>query len=189
MSPRCWKPATATRFCARLRSSPTGCIFSSRSGPPLSAASRERCASPAACRSPVKRRRSAPCGRPGGAGHSPGGDPGVRKVGFSLQSPGLFAPAGAGPPSRRPGLAALCPSPAEVAEVFSVPLSFFRRQQPEVYRYELVPTRPDQFPYGAVGIPETYRWARGTVEVPVWFWEGHPIWGMTARIVRDLIKE
>lgn len=87
------------------------------------------------------------------------------------------------------GLAALCPSPAEVAEVFSVPLSFFRRQQPEVYRYELVPTRPDQFPYGAVGIPETYRWARGTVEVPVWFWEGHAIWGMTARIVRDLIKE
>ena len=83
----------------------------------------------------------------------------------------------------------LSPSPAEVAEVFSVPLSFFRRQQPEVYRYELVPTRPDQFPYGAVGIPETYRWARGTVEVPVWFWEGHPIWGMTARIVRDLIKE
>lgn len=87
------------------------------------------------------------------------------------------------------GLAALRPSPAEVAEVFSVPLSFFRRQQPEVYRYELVPTRPDQFPYGAVGIPETYRWARGTVEVPVWFWEGHAIWGMTARIVRDLIKE
>ena len=87
------------------------------------------------------------------------------------------------------GLAALGPSPAEVAEVFSVPLSFFRRQQPEVYRYELVPTRPDQFPYGAVGIPETYRWARGAVEVPVWFWEGHAIWGMTARIVRDLIKE
>ena len=87
------------------------------------------------------------------------------------------------------GLAALRPSPAEVAEVFSVPLSFFRRQQPEVYRYELVPTRPDQFPYGAVGIPETYHWARGTVEVPVWFWEGHAIWGMTARIVRDLIKE
>ena len=87
------------------------------------------------------------------------------------------------------GLAALCPSPAEVAEVFSVPLSFFRRQQPEVYRYELVPTRPDQFPYGAVGIPETYRWARGAGEVPVWFWEGHAIWGMTARIVRDLIKE
>ena len=40
------------------------------------------------------------------------------------------------------GLAALRPSPAEVAEVFSVPLSFFRRQQPEVYRYELVPTGP-----------------------------------------------
>lgn len=87
------------------------------------------------------------------------------------------------------GLAALRPSPAEVAEVFSVPLSFFRRQQPEVYRYELVPTRPDQFPYGAVGIPEDYRWARGAVEVPVWFWEGHAIWGMTARIVRNLIKE
>ena len=86
------------------------------------------------------------------------------------------------------GLAALCPSPAEVAEVFTVPLDFFRQTPPEVYRYDLTPTRPEGFPYGAVGVPEDYPWSRGTVEVPVWFWQDHAVWSMTARIVRELVK-
>ena len=40
--------------------------------------------------------------------------------------------------------------------------------------------------YDAVGIGEDYPWSRGTVEVPVWFWEGRAVWGMTARLIRDL---
>ena len=46
----------------------------------------------------------------------------------------------------------------------------------------------EDFPYEAVGIPRDYPWARGRVEVPVWIWQGHVIWGMTARIVRDLVS-
>ena len=30
--------------------------------------------------------------------------------------------------------------------------------------------------------------SRGKVDVPVWYWQGHVIWGMTARIVRDLAQ-
>ena len=82
--------------------------------------------------------------------------------GFLLRPlPGLVSPA---------GFAALRPSPAEVAAV-----------------YDLVPHVPEDFPYEAVGIPRDYPWARGRVEVPVWIWQGHVIWGMTARIVADLI--
>ena len=86
------------------------------------------------------------------------------------------------------GLASLRPSPAEVAETFTVPLSFFRDTAPEVYRYDLTPRGPEGFPYGAVGVPEDYPWAGGAVEVPVWLWEGRAVWGMTARIVRDILR-
>ena len=86
------------------------------------------------------------------------------------------------------GLAALDPSPAEVAEVFTVPVRFFQETPPELYRYDLLPQSPEGFPYGAVGVPEDYPWSRGQVEVPVWQYEGRAVWGMTARILRDILR-
>ena len=80
------------------------------------------------------------------------------------------------------------PSPAEVAEAFTVPLAFFRETEPEIWRYELIPQVPEDFPYGPVGIPRDYPWAHGQAEVPIWHYRGHAIWGMTARIVTELIR-
>lgn len=87
------------------------------------------------------------------------------------------------------GLAAMQPSPAEVAEVFTVPITFFQENAPDIYTYDLLPQVPDSFPYEAVGISRDYPWAKGRVEVPVWYWQGHAVWGMTARIVRDIITK
>lgn len=86
------------------------------------------------------------------------------------------------------GFAAMRPSPAEVAEVFTVPLSFFRETEPEIWRYELVPQVPEDFPYEPVGIPRNYPWARGQAEVPIWHYRGHVIWGMTARVAAEIIR-
>ena len=86
------------------------------------------------------------------------------------------------------GLQSLRPSPAEVAEAFTVPLSFFRETAPDIRRYELLPQVPEDFPYGPVGIPRDYPWARGRAEVPIWYYEGRAIWGMTARLVREIIR-
>lgn len=86
------------------------------------------------------------------------------------------------------GFAAMRPSPAEVAEVFTVPFAFFRATEPEVYAYDLLPQGPEGFPYEELGIARDYPWSRGRVEVPVWRYENHVIWGMTARIVRELVK-
>ena len=84
------------------------------------------------------------------------------------------------------GFAALRPSPAEVAEAFTAPLSFFAETAPEPWRYELVPQVPEDFPYESVGIPRDYPWNHGWVDVPVWYWQGRAVWGMTARLVRDI---
>lgn len=87
------------------------------------------------------------------------------------------------------GLAAMTPSPAEVAETFTVPLSFFRETAPELWHYALEPRVPADFPYAAVGIPADYPWNWGDVELPIWHYGPHTIWGMTARLVRELIRE
>ena len=86
------------------------------------------------------------------------------------------------------GLQALRPSPAEVAEVFTAPLAFFRETAPELWSYELVPQVPEDFPYGPVGIPRDYPWSHGRVEIPIWHYQGHTIWGMTARLVKEIIR-
>lgn len=87
------------------------------------------------------------------------------------------------------GIAALHPAPAEVAEVFTAPLAFFRDNAPEVYRYDLIPRVPADFPYAAIGISAPYPFHSGQVEIPVWHYQGHVIWGMTARIVQHLVSE
>lgn len=87
------------------------------------------------------------------------------------------------------GFASLSPSASEVAEVFTVPVAFFRDTPPELYSYDLLPQPPLDFPYEEVGVSQDYPWARGKVDVPVWYWQGHAIWGMTARIVRHITRE
>ena len=87
------------------------------------------------------------------------------------------------------GFAGITPSPDEVAEVFTAPLRFFKETPPEAWYYGLEPQVPEDFPYEAVGIPRDYRWNRGRVDVPVWYWQGHTIWGMTARLTKDIVKE
>ncbi|MCI9609168.1 MAG: CoA pyrophosphatase [Oscillibacter sp.] len=86
------------------------------------------------------------------------------------------------------GFAALRPSPAEVAEAFTAPLSFFRETKPDLRRYVLAPQVPEDFPYGPVGIPRDYPWSGGQVEVPIWYYQGRAVWGMTARLVREIIR-
>lgn len=85
-------------------------------------------------------------------------------------------------------LTALRPAKEEVDHTFIVPISFFRNTKPLVAAYDLVPQVPSDFPFGLLGIASDYPFASKPVETPVWMYQGHAIWGMTARIVRHLLQ-
>ncbi len=82
----------------------------------------------------------------------------------------------------------MVPSPAEVDEVFFVPLSHLLETEPIGYEYELIPTPAVNFPYEVIGIPRDYQWQHGRENVPVYPWQGRAIWGLTGRITRNLIQ-
>lgn len=78
-------------------------------------------------------------------------------------------------------------NPAEVAEIFTVPLSFLEKNPPQVWRYPLKPEPPADFPYDRLGVRRDYPWRSGSIEIPVYVYEGHTIWGLTARITKSLM--
>ncbi len=82
----------------------------------------------------------------------------------------------------------MVPNPAEVEEVFFVPLAHLLETEPVVYEYELIPTPAENFPYELIGIPKDYRWQHGSENVPVYPWQGRAIWGLTGRITRNLTQ-
>jgi len=76
----------------------------------------------------------------------------------------------------------------EVADIFTVSLSWLRENPPEIYRYTWRP-HPGDFPYEAAGVSSDYPWSPLEVEVPVYRGLPHPLWGMTARITARLIEQ
>ena len=84
--------------------------------------------------------------------------------------------------------APLRPSPDEVRDTFTVPLSFLRAHPPAIYRYPLRPEIGADFPYDKVGAAADYPWQAGHMEVPVYEGLPYPLWGLTARITWWLLE-
>ncbi len=92
-------------------------------------------------------------------------------------------------PSAPRGVDRLAASAAEVKNVFFVPLDYLMHYPEEVYRDTVSAQVDDQFPYERMGFPKNYPWRTGFMDVPIYEYEGHFIWGMTARTVRWLLRE
>ena len=80
---------------------------------------------------------------------------------------------------------ALYPNPDEVEEVFTVPLEYFLTQPRKHYTYHMTPDNLQELPEP---LAEYVRHYKQTFVTPVWFYEGHTIWGMTARAVEAFLK-
>ena len=71
----------------------------------------------------------------------------------------------------------------EVAELFTVPLGFFKETEPDHYKGKIIQDT-EGFPYEKHGIDPEYRWRDAWQDIYFWHWEGHTIWGLTAAIVQ-----
>ena len=76
----------------------------------------------------------------------------------------------------------------EVAELFTVPLKFFRENTAEIYDIDVVSDVSD-FPYDKTGISPDYKWRKGKNLLPLYRYEDKIIWGITARIVEWFIEQ
>ena len=85
--------------------------------------------------------------------------------------------------------AVLRPSPDEVQDTFTAPLSWLAAHPPAIYRYPLRPEIGADFPYDKVGASAGYPWQAGRMEVPVYEGLPHPLWGLTARITWWLLEQ
>jgi len=74
----------------------------------------------------------------------------------------------------------------EVDEVFTVPLDFFLKTKPECYRVATKLQIPRGFPFELIPKGEGYNWSSGTYQVCFYCYNGRIIWGITARILKNL---
>ena len=76
----------------------------------------------------------------------------------------------------------------EVAEVFFVPICFFENTTPEVYAVDWEPVFPEEFPFDKIHGGRNYGWRSRESKIRFYEFQGHVIWGMTARIVENFVS-
>ena len=93
----------------------------------------------------------------------------------------------------------LSPNPDEVSRLFTIPVSYFMKNEPEFYHYRQITEpwyidengkRVDLFPAKELGLPERYwnPWSNGKHRFVVYRYDGEVIWGITARIMYTVSK-
>lgn len=83
-------------------------------------------------------------------------------------------------------------NPDEVDEIFLTELDEIVNTEPDLYKIDVAPGVPEDFPYDKVSNGKKYNWRRGWSTVPVYDIDGRVIWGLTARVTKrfaDIINE
>lgn len=91
-------------------------------------------------------------------------------------------------------------NPHEVERIFSVPVAYFEKTEPEKYQVSITahPSYINQageevilFPAKDLGLPERYSgpWGNSMNNIYVYRVAGETIWGITARLIRDVIAK
>ena len=83
---------------------------------------------------------------------------------------------------------AIRPNPGEVGEIFTVPLSFFVENNPEIYRVHFKAEPEESFPYDLIPGGENYNWQAKGLDEYFYRYGGRVIWGLTARILVHFIE-
>ncbi len=79
------------------------------------------------------------------------------------------------------------PNADEVAQIFTVPLSFFQETPPEIYDMVWEPVKPKTFPYHRIQGGEEYPFSKCYVPELFYEYKGHTIWGFTAQVIQNIL--
>ena len=71
----------------------------------------------------------------------------------------------------------------EVAEILKVPVSFFLETEPEIHEVIWKPQMGEDFPFEKIHGGRNYGWREHISRIRFYEYEGHVIWGITARIM------
>jgi coenzyme A diphosphatase NUDT7 len=80
------------------------------------------------------------------------------------------------------------PNPAEVEEVFYLPLEMLQTALPDVYEVPVKVQPEGDYPYHLIPHGEQYPWRSGSVSHYFYQLEGRVIWGLTARILAHFLE-
>ncbi|WP_053955983.1 NUDIX hydrolase [Inediibacterium massiliense] len=75
----------------------------------------------------------------------------------------------------------------EVSKIFTVPLNFFIENKPILHYVDLHAQMPNDFPFHMIPSGKDYKWRTGKYPVLFYFYNEYVIWGMTARIIKNLV--
>ena len=82
----------------------------------------------------------------------------------------------------------IVPNPSEVGEIFTVPLSFLIKNEPEIYKIEFKAEPEVNFPFDLIVGGENYNWRTRGIEEYFYRYDGKVIWGLTAKILAHFIE-
>ncbi|WP_280768569.1 NUDIX hydrolase [Salipaludibacillus daqingensis] len=77
----------------------------------------------------------------------------------------------------------------EVEDIFFVPVSTLMDMTPKVHHIHLEMEPEKNFPYHLIPNGEDYNWRSGIVNEEFYEYNGHVIWGLTARILTHALTE
>ncbi|MEH7113697.1 CoA pyrophosphatase [Neobacillus niacini] len=80
------------------------------------------------------------------------------------------------------------PNPAEVGEVFTVPLTYFIENDPEIYHLHFKVEPEENFPFDLIIGGENYNWRARALDEYFYVYEEKAIWGITAKILSHFIE-
>ena len=76
----------------------------------------------------------------------------------------------------------------EVGEVFTVPLEFFMKNDPEVYEFTIEQKVDKSLSFEKANISKDYKFFGAVNEVLIYSYKSRAIWGLTGRITRNLVE-
>lgn len=76
----------------------------------------------------------------------------------------------------------------EVSEVFCVPFTYFELNKPKYYFAEISVNAKESFPFHLIPNGKNYPWGKGIYPTYFYEFEDKVIWGITARIIYNLIN-